>query len=178
MKTGQEEFLRQTLDGLTKMEGGFGKMFGNFLSTGNQTFDELAGSLAKMGQNLLGGLTGQGGPMSFLGSVLGPVKSALGFLSPVSSILSTGFSLFKGIKGLFGGRKTQQLSSPLVNRSDYIPRVSAAPVPQGRTVNVYINGQSLSSAVEVDRTLGRAGVDRRLREQVKELVRSGANPVA
>jgi hypothetical protein len=178
MQQGQEQYLQQVLEGLTELEGGFGGMFGNLLTTGNDTFDRLGGSLMKMGQGLLGGQTKAGGPLSFLGSAFSGVQSALGFLGPAGSIVSTGFSLLKGIGGLFGGRKTQQLASPLVNRSDYKPQPVSAPAQQaGRTVNVYINGQTLGSAVEVDRTLGRAGVDRRLRDQVKELVRSGANPV-
>ncbi len=178
MSQGQEQFLQQVLGGLGQMEDGFGGMFAKVLTTGNDTFDRLGLSLAKMGQGMLGGLTKSGGPLSFLGSAFSSVQSALGFLSPATSILSTGFKLFKGIKGLFGGKKTRQLASPLVNRSDYKPQAASAPAQQsGRTVNVYINGQSLGSAVEVDRTLGRAGVDRRLRSQVKELVRSGANPV-
>ncbi len=178
MHQGQDQFLQQVLEGLVELEGGFGGMFGNFLTTGNDTFDRLGNSLMKVGQGLLGGMTKAGGPLSFLGSAFSGAQSALSFLSPVTSVLSTGFSLFKGIGGLFGGRKTQQLASPLVNRSDYKPQPLSAPAQQaGRTVNVYINGQTLGSAVEVDRTLGRAGVDRRLRDQVKELVRSGANPV-
>ncbi len=178
MSQGQEQFLKQVLGGLVKMEIGFGGMFGKVLTTGNKTFDRLGVSLLKMSQGLLGNLSKSGGSLSFLGSAFSSAQSALGFLSPATSILSTGFKLFKGIKGLFGGRKTQKLASPLVNRSDYKPQAVSAPARQaGRTVNVYINGQSLGSAVEVDRTLGRAGVDRRLRNQVKELVRSGANPV-
>ncbi len=178
MNQGQDQYLQQVLEGLAEMDEGFGGMFSNFLTTGNDTFDRLGGSLAKMGKGLLGGLTKSGGPLSFLGSAFSSVTSALGFLSPTASIISTGFKLFKGIKGLLGRNKTQKLASPLVNRSDYQPQSASSPAQQvGRTVNVYINGQSLGSAVEVDRTLGRAGVDRRLRDQVKELVRSGANPV-
>ena len=46
-----------------------------------------------------------------------------------------------------------------------------------QVVNVYIDGLRNSSPQELDRTLGRAGVDRELRQRIRELVRSGSNPV-
>ena len=46
-----------------------------------------------------------------------------------------------------------------------------------RVVNIYINGLKSGSSLEVDRTLGRAGIDRELRQRIQELVRTGANPV-
>ncbi|MEA1997429.1 MAG: hypothetical protein U9N45_07305 [Gemmatimonadota bacterium] len=46
-----------------------------------------------------------------------------------------------------------------------------------RTVNVYINGIKSSSPYEVDRALNRAGVDRELRARIRELARTGSNPL-
>ena len=46
-----------------------------------------------------------------------------------------------------------------------------------QVVNVYIDGLRNSSPQELDRSLGRAGVDRELRQRIRELVRSGSNPV-
>ena len=168
MFSGQDQFLQKVLGGYTEMGGGIDQMFAGFLSSGNETFGQLAGSLSDM----IGSLTKKGG-------LFGGSGSSTGFLGTFGSIVSAGLGIFKGIKSLFGGKKTQKLSSPIVNMSEYNPTVSSSTVQNtNRSVNVYINGQTLSSAVEVDRTLGRAGVDRSLRDQIKELVRSGQNPVA
>ncbi len=46
-----------------------------------------------------------------------------------------------------------------------------------QVVNVYINGIRSSNVYEVDRSLNRAGVDRELRNRIRELVRTGSNPI-
>jgi hypothetical protein len=46
-----------------------------------------------------------------------------------------------------------------------------------QVVNVYISGLKASTPYEIDRSLNRAGVDRELRQRIRELIRTGANPV-
>ncbi|HUU29384.1 MAG TPA: hypothetical protein VM123_16395 [archaeon] len=149
--------------------------------------DSTGSRFARLQGDIFGGM---GDYAARLGSLTGLASKAFAALSSMNPFAASAASvallaLGKALKSLasFSGSSGSTYSGGYSTAGAYGSTGANQDSGAGNTwtgpqvVNVYINGLKSANPYEVDRTLNRAGVDRELRQRIRELVRTGSNPI-
>lgn len=180
-----QEMRNRVRAGNAELLSGFIRTFEQVKSGGREAFNSLGERFEALSGTLndslgdyavnLGAVSGFASKAFTAFRTLNPFAAAfaaagLGALGQMLRRLSTGGGGKGGTSSGSFSLGTSSSASPSTNAGNDSWRG-----PQ--VVNVYIDGLRNSSPQELDRTLGRAGVDRELRQRIRELVRTGSNPV-
>ncbi|HLA40149.1 MAG TPA: hypothetical protein VJ417_09135 [Candidatus Glassbacteria bacterium] len=175
-----DQWLTLARGGNRELFDSFSRLFGMIAEQSNRAYETAGKGFAGMQEKMYAGLAEYAGSLSSLTGAAGRAFLALRAMNPVAAMLaSSALSLI----GSFFNRR----SASAAPASSVLAYANGGPAAAGtgggsnwtgpQVVNVYIDGIKTGGDSEVDRTLGRAGVDRQLRDRIRELVRSGANPV-
>ncbi|MFH1070322.1 MAG: hypothetical protein V1794_11945 [Candidatus Glassbacteria bacterium] len=173
------DWLETARGGNLELFGSFARLFEMIAERSGRAFEAAGGGFAIMQEKLYPGLAEYAGGLSALTGAAGRAFQALRAMNPIAAMIaSSALSLL----GSFFNRR-QAAAAPASSVMAYAGSGTAsvgASAAGGWTgpqvVNVYIDGIRVGGEYEMDRTLGRAGVDRQLRDRIRELVRTGANP--
>ncbi len=180
-----EKMLRQIISGNDQIMSSWMKMCRKMLELATGSYDRIGQRYSIMHKDLYGGLADY---TLHLGAVSGYVSKAFaafrtmnpfaaaaasfGLIALGQMLRSLSFGRGGSAPSGTGGRSSMKLAAAGAGG------VSAESSWRGpQVVNVYINGIRSSNVYEVDRGLNRAGVDRELRNRIRELVRTGSNPI-
>ena len=180
-----DKMFEQIIGGNDRIMASFALMFRNILEQATGSYDRIGQRYSIMQKDLYGGLADYA---LHLGAVSGFVSKAFAAFRTMNPFAAAAASfgliaLGQMLRSLSSGRGGSAPSGTGGRSSMKLATAGAGGVsaesswrgPQ--VVNVYINGIRSSNVYEVDRGLNRAGVDRELRNRIRELVRTGSNPI-
>ncbi len=181
---GYEELAGTITRANQQAAGSIERLFAGLESGGARAASTVGGGFERMWGGLYAGLGGYAQRLGQLSTLSAGAFGALAAMNPLGAAaaggtlqslgavllrLTSGFSLLTQAAGGLAGGSGTTASSAALSR----PETAAVPT----VVNVYLEGRRSSGGYEVDRALSRAGVDRELRQRLRELARTGASPL-
>jgi len=181
-----DQMLERIMSGNDKIMASFASMFRKILEQATGSFDRIGNSSTILCKDLYRGLADY---TMHLGAVSGYASKAFAAfrtLNPFGAaaasfgLIALGQMLRSLSSGLGGSARSGTVGSGvrLATAGDGGVSAESSSSTRGgpQVVNVYIDGIRGGSVYQVDRNLDRAGVDRELRNRIRELVRTGSNP--
>lgn len=178
-----DKMFEQIIGGNDKIMASFDLMFRKMLEWATGSFDKIGKRSSILNKDLYGGLSSYAMNLGTVSGYASRAFAAFRTLNPFGAaaasfgLIALGQmlrSLSSGIGGGagWGGGSATRLATAGAGGS------TAESTWRGpQVVNVYIDGIRSANVYEVDRSLDRAGVDRELRNRIRELVRTGSNPI-
>lgn len=193
-------FADRAVDCIKKVESSYSGMVEKIVSGNQRALESVSGLFGELerGGDSAAGVTGEkfismidrigegmGDYALRLGTLSGLAAKAFFALRTMNPFAASAASMALLSLGKMMGRLAFSFSglggsSSGSSRQSYGANGQSSPESTWRgpqVVNVYISGLKASTPYEVDRSLNRAGVDRELRQRIRELIRTGANPV-
>ena len=161
--------------------GSFEETLGGIESLGGTVADTLAGSFSDMGMSLIKSSLNYFGKLGLLTSLSGQAFTALKSMNPVTA-LAAGAALMalssqlKRLGSSVGSGSTPSVSgSSALSSTGQSKQEQQKPATDIKIVIVDSGGGRSGNINDMDRVLGRADIDRALREQLYEMTRTGSS---
>ncbi len=178
-----DKMFEQIIGGNDKIMASFDLMFRKMLEWGTGSFDKIGKRSSILNKDLYGGLSSYAMHLGTVSGYASRAFAAFRTLNPFGAaaasfgLIALGQMLRSLSSGMGGGAGWGGGSATRLATAGAGGSTAESTWRGPQVVNVYIDGIRSANVYEVDRSLDRAGVDRELRNRIRELVRTGSNPI-
>ena len=179
-----DKLFGQIIGGNDEIMASFASMFRKILEQATGSFDRIGRRSTVLCKDLYSGLADYTVNLGAVSGYASRAFAAFRTLNPFGAAAASFglMALGQMLRSLSSGGAAPALSGSGGGSSARLATADAGGISAESTwsgpqvVNVYIDGMRSGSVYEVDRSLDRAGLDRELRNRIRELVRTGSNP--
>jgi|GEM_PF-3762857 hypothetical protein len=178
-----DKMFEQIIGGNDKIMASFALMFRKMLEWATGSFDRIGQRSTILNKDLYGGLSSYAMNLGTVSGYASKAFAAFRTLNPFGAaaasfgLIALGQMLRSLSSGMGGGAGWGGGSATRLATAGAGGSTAESTWRGPQVVNVYIDGIRSANVYEVDRSLDRAGVDRELRNRIRELVRTGSNPI-
>ena len=178
-----DKMFEQIIGGNDKIMASFDLMFRKMLEWATGSFDKIGQRSSILNKDLYGGLSSYAMHLGTVSGYASKAFAAFRTLNPFGAaaasfgLIALGQMLRSLSSGMGGGAGWGGGSGTRLATAGAGGSTAESTWRGPQVVNVYIDGIRSANVYQVDRSLDRAGVDRELRNRIRELVRTGSNPI-
>ncbi|MBN2289443.1 MAG: hypothetical protein JXQ83_08940 [Candidatus Glassbacteria bacterium] len=169
------EMVESITAGNREASDSIAEMFEGLVSGGDEAAARTVEGFGKMREGLFQGLADYASKLGVLAGLAAKVFLALRSLNPAAALAaSLGLKhLAQAMRSIGGGPGAGGYSGQAAGSTAEAAETGAGKRPMTQVIIIDSGGRRVADSSDLDRAFDRAGVDRALRGQIRELVRSG-----